>query len=209
MKNIVTIDFDIIMAPCINLYNDWIESQNYTIHNVLSNFPFLENMNADLIIYKRLTEYIMKVIQFLDAEQIHFIDSHEDIQKFINEKDITIYNIDHHHDIAYGQTRQKINIPLLEPHCSNWVKFLKDSNRLKEYIWINNDNSELLFDDILKYYPTKTIKFKDFNLDGLVEKTDMLCICKSSAWILPSYLPLFDLWKTICEKHYQQTFKTL
>lgn len=24
MKNIVTIDFDIIMAPCINLYNDFV-----------------------------------------------------------------------------------------------------------------------------------------------------------------------------------------
>lgn len=48
MKNILTIDFDIIMAPCIDLYNNLVP---FTPWDKLLKNPYIELATADLIHY--------------------------------------------------------------------------------------------------------------------------------------------------------------
>ena len=49
--NIITIDFDIIMAPSINYYNDFVDEE-YEITNSLLGVP---SLIGDLNIYNKLT----------------------------------------------------------------------------------------------------------------------------------------------------------
>ena len=52
MKNILTIDFDIIMAPCIELYNNMVPEMDW---DIMTDFPQGQLFNADLNLYQFLT----------------------------------------------------------------------------------------------------------------------------------------------------------
>ena len=54
--NVVSIDFDIIMEPDINLYNDWVEG-DIGINDYVSEHKVLENLKADLYSYEYLTRF--------------------------------------------------------------------------------------------------------------------------------------------------------
>lgn len=68
---IVSIDFDIIMAPSIEFYN------NFTQDKFLFDNPLLKVCNADLRIYRQLTTWFFKNLKNVDYENIIFIKSHE------------------------------------------------------------------------------------------------------------------------------------
>jgi hypothetical protein len=68
--NIVSIDFDIIMAPSIELYNSF-------EHKSLYEDYYFNLFNADLVIYSKLTEWLLKWIPEINPSDIHFIESHE------------------------------------------------------------------------------------------------------------------------------------
>ena len=58
--NILTIDFDIIMAPSIQLYNDIIKGNNeWTIENMTEIYPLLNYVEADFEIYQKLTNFFL------------------------------------------------------------------------------------------------------------------------------------------------------
>jgi hypothetical protein len=68
--NIVSIDFDIIMAPSIELYNSFEQKTLYEDY-------YFNLFNADLVIYSKLTEWLLKWIPEINPSDIHFIESHE------------------------------------------------------------------------------------------------------------------------------------
>ena len=57
MKNILTIDFDIIMGPSIDLYNDKIPMFNW--NELFENNNLFKFLQFDAIHYKRLTNFII------------------------------------------------------------------------------------------------------------------------------------------------------
>ena len=65
-----------------------------------------------------------------------------------------LFNIDHHHDIGYNKTT--VATKIIRPECGNWVKYLGDKDKLSEYIWICNDNSDIPSSDLRKIYLTES-----------------------------------------------------
>ena len=58
--NVLSIDFDIIMAPSINLYNNMVPGIRWD--DLLKNLPNLATTPADLNIYSSILRYLLKVI---------------------------------------------------------------------------------------------------------------------------------------------------
>ena len=82
---IVTIDFDIIMTQSISLYNNNVPS---TTWDKLLEDPIMNLLPFNSNIYSMLTLWLQYIYQFLKAEQIYFIESHETVAKIIQEESL-------------------------------------------------------------------------------------------------------------------------
>lgn len=138
MKTILTIDFDIIMAPSIMIYNDLVPKNN--IDNLKQKSALYDCCKIDAIHYVRLTRLLLNLMNKIPKEKIHFIHDHDTVTKYVDTP-VRIFNIDHHHDFSYGIELDKDHLEKLG--CANWVRWLYEKNMLNNYVWINNDNSNL------------------------------------------------------------------
>lgn len=201
MKTIVTIDFDIIMAPSIQLYNGLVPG--YTWDDIFNmNLPYFELLTEDGYHFKRLTKYIIGLTRELNANQFSFIHSHENVIKVVkNDYDLRIINIDHHHDLGYAQPgtgeEQKYT-------CANWVKSLFEDNKCISYTWIHNENSEFPIEDQRKFL-TKDYSLRHFNLDS-IPLPDEVILCLSNPWVPPNLQNLFYTWIDILNEIYDTHF---
>ena len=201
---IVTIDFDIIMRPSIESYNYFINEDGDSIDQLEQEFVHFQNCQADLSIYKLLTDFILNV----ESEKIFFISSHKDILQFVNES-VDLINIDHHHDLGYSNESYS---ETFEISCGNWVEQLYRENKIKSYTWIHNPNSFLLMGDQARI--DNDLIISDENemkkyLNNLAQHTDSLIICSSFPWVPSMYRPLFDTWHSICENKVQKKIDIL
>lgn len=187
MKNIVSIDFDIIMAPDIEKYNNIAGNINWQAMEQLG-------IKADFTHYKRLTKWLISTMKFLESKDIVLIKDHGQILNYIPEdEDINLWNIDHHHDCGY---RNSLN-------CGNWACKIPN---LKNYTWINNSTS--ILDDsksetILINSSFSLINYNLFNLP----KPDKLILCLSEPWMPRGHRELFMVWKEILENYYNTIFE--
>ena len=121
--NVLSVDFDIIMAPDIGLYNGLVgvsPDNSRSIDQRIKEHPMLSGCRADLNHYQRLVLYILNVIKDMEIEDIRISYTHEDIKNVLKDlQDVHVYNIDHHHDLGYPQEGK--DIPAKD-HCScaNW-----------------------------------------------------------------------------------------
>lgn len=184
MMKILTIDFDIIMAPSIQSYNGLVNDIEWDRFEEL-------NPAANLAFYERLTNWLL---DNMTLENTKFINSHEEILGFIPEgEEVEIYNIDHHHDCGYhGSADEPLN-------CGNWVAKIPN---LKKYTWINDANSDInTTTKLINGY----IDFEYYDLKYL-PKPDLIVICYSKEWIPPRYRRLFKIWQKIGEKLYGENW---
>lgn len=200
---IITIDFDIIMAPSIDLYNNISGSpweERFKRH------PLLKLADADYAIYHKLTQYLLYVVPKMNKNNIHFIANHQNVLNYlINTKEpIDIINIDHHHDIIY-------NGNLEELACDNWVAWIDKEYKLNSYLWIHNENSRFVTNknvEKVKFDYSKKC-FHDYEHETYKQYSipDKLIICLSGEWVPPQYKPLFFVWFDICNQihntHYE------
>ena len=201
---IVTIDFDIIMRPSIESYNYFINEEGCGIDQLEQEFVHFQNCQADLSIYKLLTDFILNV----ESEKIFFISSHKDILQFVNDS-VDLINIDHHHDLGYSNESYSEEF---EISCGNWVEQLYREDKLKSYTWIHNQNSLPLIGDQAKI--DNDLILSDENemkkyLNNLAQHTDSLIICSSFPWVPSIYRPLFNTWHSICENKVQKKIDIL
>lgn len=190
---VVTIDFDIIMAPSIEFYN------NLTGNKKLFDDPLTRVFPADFIHYQRLTQWIISQMRTLNKTDIVFITSHDSLINYVSPED-TVINIDHHHDLGYerpGDNNKNHN----EINCGNWAEYLLNNNLIKNYIWIKNENSN----------PNKKCKsiieeynFKTYELANL--QADKIIFCLSPEWVPPQYHNLFFIWIDILNNYYNTTY---
>ena len=182
-ENIITIDFDIIMAPSIELYNKYI-TEFYGVNDFAKDYNgLISYSNADLDIYNIITSYLIDSFLTLNNDNIYFINDHEQVYDLLEiNKKYNIYNIDHHHDCGYVEEQKDL-------FCGNWIKILKKENRLNEYTWITDEST---IDEIDKNIGKKVF-FYDTDLFSL-PKPDKLIICASFEWIPFQFRPLFYLW---------------
>lgn len=207
MSAILTIDFDIIMSPSIQLYNDLIGDQK-SVNKIIKQYPLLEyTMTADFFIYEAITRELVKLFKRLPAEKVYFIKEHQTLLQLVKDIDkFQLFNVDHHHDIGYNKTKAATKI--IKPECGNWVKYLGDKGKLNEYIWICNDNSDMPASDLHKIYLTEPINVKEFNFDS-VQDIDKLIICNSPQWIPANIQALFMAWLGIAEEFYDKSFNLI
>lgn len=207
MTEVLTIDFDIIMKPSIEIYNDLI-GDSKDIQSIIKQNPGIEYcLPPDLSIYGAITRLIMRFIKQLNEDDVYFIREHQHICDIIKGLDkCNLINIDHHHDIGYSGV--SINSAVRMPECGNWVKYLTDLGKINEYTWINNSNSMFPNKYMGNRYITNGSTIDRFMPDEKY-KPDKLIICLSLQWIPSSMLPLFYTWMGICEEYYNKEFNFL
>ena len=188
---IITIDFDIIMAPSIDLYNNISNSpweERYERH------PLLKLADADFITYHRLTQYLLYIVPKMKKENIHFIANHQSVLNYLTKiaEPIDVINIDHHHDIVYGGGLEKLN-------CGNWVSWIDKEYKLNSYLWIHDNNSRFPKEEDVKINYTKK-NILEYGDEQYKYNTppDELIICLSGEWVPPQYKRLFFVWFDIC-----------
>ena len=191
--NVVSIDFDIIMAPSIEFYNHMSGNPELFDNYLTEIFP------ADLIHYQRLTKWLISQIKNLQENNIIFISSHDSLINYVSVED-TVINIDHHHDLGYPDPTN--NAPKI--HCGNWAQYLLENNLIKDYIWIKNENSNPIkeFKGNIKEY-----NFKTYQLNNLY--ADKIIICLSPEWIPKQYRPLFFSWIDILNEYFNTIYQVV
>lgn len=193
MKNILTIDFDIIMEPSISLYNNQVPGTDWNYLSSTNSYGsiLIGNYNT----YNKLTNYLLYLTKKLSKEQIHIIFDHDDVIQFLNpEESYIVTNIDHHHDCGYKQPEESKTETL---NCGNWVKYVPN---LVKYFWVKNPNSSL--------HPTEEIQTADINDMNLNNLTicDELFLCFSIPWVPPCNQALFYIWLDILNTVYDTHF---
>lgn len=203
MKTILTVDFDVIMNPSIQLYNDM---ANTPWEDRFNRHPLLKNLIIDFNTYSQVTDYLLNVFQMVNKENIHFIENHEQIIKYcsIAEK-INLINIDHHHDYAYD--KKDLEQPITDINCGNWGKKMVEQNRINSYLWISGDNSIIVPQEYQKEIPNFTYEMiHTTNLKAL-PKPDKVIICLSPPWIPPYLYPLYYTWMDIANTIHNAHFE--
>ena len=195
IKNVLSVDIDYIMGPCIQLYNDmcgqvdpklsseefWCKVQK---ERYLNNFLSFDKESLDFVL-----DLMFKVCEEIPSENIYIGEEHDSILTFLcadeKKKDeiFNVYNIDHHHDIYYGNPQKEEVERFNYASISNWVWYLFINKKLNDYYWINNESSDsesidpvatlhLNFDEMNYFVHRKDKLFTDV-------KFDYLFFCKS------------------------------
>ena len=183
--DVLSIDFDIIMAPTIEYYNHMVPSRKW--EDIQMENPYMYNPKADLSHYNYLLCLLDKVIT--KETDIYVAYNHKMIIDFLsNTNDVNIINIDHHHDLSYCLDKDN------KDNCANWAERLFKNGKMKNYIWAKNINSQLPIDDIQEKLKSYNYIIADFNeLKGRIinMKFDKVFLCMSPEWVPPYYQQLF------------------
>ena len=193
---VITIDFDIIMAPSIDLYNN-ISSLSWEERHM--RHPLLKMADANFITYHKLTQYLLYIVPKMKKENIHFITNHQSVLNCLTNvtEPIDVINIDHHHDIIYGDGLEKLT-------CGNWVSWINKEYNLNSYLWIHDDNSRFVANKDAEQIKFEYEKKNFYDYNGKDYKhcsiPDKLIICLSGEWVPPKYKSLFFVWFDICNQ---------
>ena len=187
--NILSIDFDIIMEPTINYYNGW---TGKGWKNILKENPGFITAKASFFNFNLILHILEKILTYNTSIYVAY--DHKTIVDFLeNDSDLTIYNIDHHHDLSYGEKQTKEDT-LNHLNCGNWAKYLFDNNQMKKYVWLKNNNSIEFSDDYLdkNEYNYEIKSFNNFVHEDFFDiNFDKVYICLSPEWVPPYYFDLF------------------
>lgn len=190
--DILSIDFDIIMAPVIEYYNGMVPRRTW--NDIQEENPGLITPKADFFHYNILIQLLEKNIK--KDSKIYIAFNHKMIIDFLeDDNNLNIVNIDHHHDLGYDEKDDTKEGTLNSPNCGNWAKYLFDSNKMKNYVWIKNVNSvgivrEKINEQMTKYEILEK-NFCEFYDKILSLNFDKIFICLSPEWVPPYYHTLF------------------
>ncbi len=193
--NVLSIDFDIIMAPDIGLYNPLIragsEEKNVTLKKLCEDFPMLNNCRADLNHYQKIVNFLINNIKHLNPKDIRVSFTHEDIKHLLSGlSNVNMFSIDHHHDLGYVNPEDDVeeNIPCT---CANWGDFFLRDKTITHFTWLKNTNSSE-HPIYSKDSRITTFNLSDYDLND-IPKIDKLFLCLSPEWTSEAFFPLFYL----------------
>lgn len=203
--NVITIDFDVIMAPSIDFYNDMISAPGTPLSQLIEGFPSLEySFPADLFVYSFLTQNL--TAWAMKKPKIYVISNHRDMDKILHQQkssEINLINIDHHHDVNYEADAW--NKTIFKAECGNWVKHCKDAKLITKYTWVHNDKFEIDGAKPIGYID-EHYSLHSFAMRNIPDP-DVVVLCASQEWIPPHYQPLFTAWVSLCEEITGQTLE--
>ena len=210
VKNVLSIDMDYIMAPCINLYNDCVGGDEF------ANMPFWAKVNEIRGVDKYLeydpnkllfvVDVLTNALKNVEPDKILFAAEHDMILELLCRDDnpyerFNVYNIDHHHDIYYNPT-QKSEIDRFDYAClANWVYYLGKNEKIIKYFWVRNENSMPFPNGEISEL---TFPFDDEELFEHREKIfdvkfDYIFCCQSHEYFPDKFAYLFDMLRILTE----------
>lgn len=200
--NILSIDLDYILAPCINLYNDFVFASNPP-QKIWDNLNSLRNIDSHISYDDENLKFIFDVFTFAlfnlkDKNNVTFATNHDAIlfdlaSKKYEKNTFNIFNIDHHHDIFYNENGRKEIDDYDNAGVSNWVWYLDKHKKIENYSWICNPNS------LFPQCEIKSIgKMNGCTKDKIpqifdVKKWDYIFICNSPHWFPRKYDVFFNM----------------
>jgi len=202
--NILSIDFDWIMEPTINSYNNFSHPQENWTFNTWRDIKFEipeGNFSFNPDKYYQLLNIIINFrLNCKDLDYIYTgLDHHFilDAMKFWNinkEESILLCNIDHHHDCGYIDKGEQYleSIEKQNPSLANWVYYFCKEYNTTQYLWIKNDNSmwppdNMELSNSPLFIPSSDIaSIRKINFDRLF-------ICLSPDWVPPKYYPMYNV----------------
>lgn len=211
IKNVLSIDMDYIMGPCIELYNSIIGQDPYDRY---SPEDFWAKLNEFLNIEQFLTydeekllfliKIFSKALSIVPAENILFATEHDMILNLLcgSERNagetFEIYNLDHHHDIYYGvrQKEEAERFSFASP--ANWVYYLGSNRKIEEYHWLRNKNSaEFPFEEQKELYFPVSLDTSYEEIEKV--RFDYIFVCMSKKYYPPRFQQYFDMLVLIAE----------
>jgi len=163
--SILSIDLDYAYSPVISSYDDFVEGSRISLQEQKEIFT-TKHLPAPKINPAKI-QYLQSIWQQVNAmgrpqiaEGIH----HHEIIQHLHGSKFRIVNVDHHHDILYPGWHEP---SVLDE--GNWVHWLAQQQKIEQYTWIRNTDSEDLDATVSINFPFIETEF-----------------------ILPTELPLFD-----------------
>ena len=136
---------------------------------------------------------------------------HQIIPEVVNENNIILHNIDHHHDIQYEEWQ----IPDIENGKAThgcWVGNLMDFNKIKEYYWYNNLDSNMNFTDYVSRFVVSTnLPFfieEELSKAEEIESYDLIFVCHSPDYVTSSWGVLYQSYFDCCKALYNSKTTT-
>ena len=182
MYNVLSIDLDYIAEPYIQLYcricNEASVEKQWD--QVFSNPALTGNnfdINPDNVIYA-LDTFSRSLAK---CRNVAFGITHDSILFELEDKDnLNIVNIDHHHDIVYGQEMLKdLDYGLVGE--GDWIEYLHKKSKIEKYVWIKNENSWL--EDCPTTLNWESYLKTEYQYEMI---PDLIFVCLS-----PTYIPKF------------------
>jgi hypothetical protein len=196
-KKILSIDFDIIMYPCIKLYN----SKSSGDANSTQLWEFLEheiNINSflkyDAQTLKDIALLMKRNIQ--KGAKLYAIQEHQQVvdklKKMVdyNETKFDITNIDFHHDIWYGPQDITDAKDFDKWACNNWLGYLYSKEKTTNIHWIKGPNSEKMREEENNIINQISGVRNIINQD---DDYDIVFFCLSPQWVPYQYHHLYYL----------------
>jgi hypothetical protein len=204
--NILSIDIDFITSN----YGHIVIGDDFNPKHKWENI--IENLNGDESIlqidYDNLSFLMSVYIKALNnSKKIIFAINHHTILQELekeNYNNLNIINIDHHHDIFYGDVEsleffEKYN----NVNCGNWIWKLELSNKISSYHWIKNETSDIFNDGISRGKTPKNYKsFLKHNIEYDIYNLtyDLLFITLSPDYIAPKHWFYYDMMMKMYEE---------
>lgn len=194
---ILSIDFDVIMYPCIKLYNEWCNgSENDT--QIWNRLEFEKNISQylsyDANTYHNIATFLFNVVQngakFIPIQEHQMIvDYLKNYNLLNNSFDIT--NIDYHHDILYDKNSLTL-IDFDNYSCADWAGYLLKKNPNTTLTWLRCPGSSNPDPNICTFDNNIIIKHitEIYNLDA---EYDLVFFCLSPQWVPYMYHHLYNL----------------
>lgn len=200
IKRVLSIDMDLIGWQSIALYNNLVGESGAREEAFWAELEESLHINQFIKCDEKALGFIndlfKKVIKKVDKENIFFVKDHDMILELLcgdaNKADeiLEVYNIDHHHDIYYGE-RQKEFVDRFDfTTLGCWLYYLGVHDKVEKYYWIKSPYSgDFPVSQLSDLdFPVQSDEFDKLPYDIFAMDFDYVCVCKS-----PDYLPIM-LW---------------
>ena len=200
LMNIVSIDFDIIMSPCINLYADRVTEEE-------ENSTRIWNMLEDRLEIDKFLSYDAKILTDIAwligkakaaGKSVFILDSEKEIVDriipTIDNKECTLTHIDFFADAGTEQNKEGFDFDKYT--ASSWIGYLACKYGDKLPIrWLKAGNSQRVpLPATVGVLPVFDIRRIFEDIDGQV---DAIFLCKNDTYVPYKYEHLFRLLEII------------
>ena len=223
MKRVLSIDLDYIMKPSIEKYelsDDVFHYENPSLRwSNFFEFSGITSNNLDIDVSNLMYCYKVFLEAIKSSKSVSFGYDHDAILFSIEDyEDISLINIDHHDDFLSGRS-EELDHKILEStgasrvieyehiiksnyvHEGNWIGWLSLKNKLKDFVWISNENSSNKGRN--EFIKTVFPKYKCLTKDEFKFSTfefDHVFVCLSPQYISPQHWHYFSMFMVAYEQ---------